>query len=140
MLFVVCLYFFCAPIFFFYCAGDHRDLHFLTHSFPPRRSSDLAWPRRPCQAITLRWQPKPAPSRSPRARLRKAPSSLDTRFRRKSFTERHPIACRSEEHTSELQSLMRISYAVFCLNKNTNTTNNIPKYKTQTTKTPQHTS
>src|SRR3546814_3910480 len=31
---------------------------------------------------------------------------------------------RSEEHTSELQSLMRISYAVFCLKKqkNTNTT------------------
>src|SRR3546814_2279991 len=27
---------------------------------------------------------------------------------------------RSEEHTSELQSLMRISYAVFCLTKNTN--------------------
>src|SRR3546814_7077986 len=30
-------------------------------------------------------------------------------------------AARSEEHTSELQSLMRISYAVFCLKK-TNTT------------------
>src|SRR3546814_10899159 len=30
---------------------------------------------------------------------------------------------RSEEHTSELQSLMRISYAVFCL-KNKNTTTN----------------
>src|SRR3546814_7195522 len=28
---------------------------------------------------------------------------------------------RSEEHTSELQSLMRISYAVFCLNKKRNT-------------------
>src|SRR3546814_4765616 len=28
---------------------------------------------------------------------------------------------RSEEHTSELQSLMRISYAVFCLNKQTDT-------------------
>src|SRR3546814_9408344 len=27
---------------------------------------------------------------------------------------------RSEEHTSELQSLMRISYAVFCLHKNNN--------------------
>src|SRR3546814_868827 len=27
------------------------------------------------------------------------------------------IWCRSEEHTSELQSLMRISYAVFCLKK-----------------------
>src|SRR3546814_7958524 len=29
---------------------------------------------------------------------------------------------RSEEHTSELQSLMRISYAVFCLKKNTTLT------------------
>src|SRR3546814_2633340 len=28
-----------------------------------------------------------------------------------------PTATRSEEHTSELQSLMRISYAVFCLKK-----------------------
>src|SRR3546814_2816350 len=32
------------------------------------------------------------------------------------------VANRSEEHTSELQSLMRISYAVFCLKKKTNTT------------------
>src|SRR3546814_6724902 len=30
---------------------------------------------------------------------------------------------RSEEHTSELQSLMRISYAVFCLKKKTHETN-----------------
>src|SRR3546814_10360774 len=30
---------------------------------------------------------------------------------------------RSEEHTSELQSLMRISYAVFCLKKKNNTHN-----------------
>src|SRR3546814_9386568 len=29
----------------------------------------------------------------------------------------YPFAWRSEEHTSELQSLMRISYAVFCLKK-----------------------
>src|SRR3546814_6080540 len=36
------------------------------------------------------------------------------------------ILVRSEEHTSELQSLMRISYAVFCLKKkNTNTKNTI---------------
>src|SRR3546814_10279484 len=28
-----------------------------------------------------------------------------------------PLGARSEEHTSELQSLMRISYAVFCLKK-----------------------
>src|SRR3546814_7805740 len=32
--------------------------------------------------------------------------------------------CRSEEHTSELQSLMRISYAVFCLKKKTTKINN----------------
>src|SRR3546814_9027311 len=31
---------------------------------------------------------------------------------------RRILAIRSEEHTSELQSLMRISYAVFCLKKN----------------------
>src|SRR3546814_1669681 len=31
------------------------------------------------------------------------------------------IGFRSEEHTSELQALMRISYAVFCLKKKTNT-------------------
>src|SRR3546814_4113421 len=31
------------------------------------------------------------------------------------------LAMRSEEHTSELQSLMRISYAVFCLKKKNNT-------------------
>src|SRR3546814_1251991 len=31
------------------------------------------------------------------------------------------FAARSEEHTSELQSLMRISYAVFCLKKKRNT-------------------
>src|SRR3546814_2644654 len=31
-----------------------------------------------------------------------------------------PVTSRSEEHTSELQSLMRISYAVFCLKKKNN--------------------
>src|SRR3546814_5344515 len=36
------------------------------------------------------------------------------------------LACRrSEEHTSELQSLMRISYAVFCLKKKTEHTHKI---------------
>src|SRR3546814_1864871 len=34
-------------------------------------------------------------------------------------------SCRSEEHTSELQSLMRISYAVFCLKKKINKHQNI---------------
>src|SRR3546814_10116298 len=39
-------------------------------------------------------------------------------FQHRSF----PTDSRSEEHTSELQSLMRISYAVFCLNKKTKKT------------------
>src|SRR3546814_8845252 len=38
-------------------------------------------------------------------------------------------APRSEEHTSELQSLMRISYAVFCLKKKKTTHQNIKKTK-----------
>src|SRR3546814_4470868 len=40
---------------------------------------------------------------------------------------------KSEEHTSELQSLMRISYAVFCLKKKNNTTTK--QNNDQTTKT-----
>src|SRR3546814_5485446 len=35
----------------------------------------------------------------------------------KNYPENHEQVMRSEEHTSELQSLMRISYAVFCLKK-----------------------
>src|SRR3546814_10558322 len=38
------------------------------------------------------------------------------------FNKSH-AAARSEEHTSELQSLMRISYAVFCLKKKKNIKN-----------------
>src|SRR3546814_5848065 len=38
---------------------------------------------------------------------------------------------RSEEHTSELQSLMRISYAVFCLKKKNTTDNNETQRITQ---------
>src|SRR3546814_3693237 len=41
-------------------------------------------------------------------------------------------ATRSEEHTSELQSLMRISYAVFCLKKKKSKTNQIKVTKTNT--------
>src|SRR3546814_4276511 len=43
----------------------------------------------------------------------------------------HSVVGRSEEHTSELQSLMRISYAVFCLKKKT-------KLTIRQTKTHQH--
>src|SRR3546814_2807373 len=46
-------------------------------------------------------------------------------------------ACRSEEHTSELQSLMRISYAVFCLKKKKTTT--AVKHATRQSKRISHT-
>src|SRR3546814_1309642 len=42
---------------------------------------------------------------------------------------------RSEEHTSELQSLMRISYAVFCLKKKNTPTSLLHTYTTTTTTT-----
>src|SRR3546814_19892979 len=43
---------------------------------------------------------------------------VETHFRLTgSFRAREILDDRSEEHTSELQSLMRISYAVFCLKK-----------------------
>src|SRR3546814_9968137 len=44
-------------------------------------------------------------------------------------------AVRSEEHTSELQSLMRISYAVFCLKKKNNTQHKHNETATLPTKT-----
>src|SRR3546814_9669257 len=62
---------------------------------------------------------------SPRCTTRASPA-ITCRSRRRCTT----ALSRSEEHTSELQSLMRISYAVFCLKKknenhlNSSTTNN----------------
>src|SRR3546814_5901701 len=48
-------------------------------------------------------------------------NSALTRLRRQWFAKRKSIvALRSEEHTSELQSLMRNSYAVFCFKKQKN--------------------
>src|SRR3546814_5873116 len=66
-----------------------------THSFPTRRSSDL-------NSITA----------SALARDRG-----DSRIPCSRFRSCGGVRRRSEEHTSELQSLMRISYAVFCLKK-----------------------
>src|SRR3546814_10714809 len=51
-----------------------------------------------------------------RGRRQRAQRHADARRGGRSFW---PCPARSEEHTSELQSLMRISYAVFCLKKKT---------------------
>src|SRR3546814_4068797 len=53
--------------------------------------------------------------------------SADGLLRRRSDRREAARGCgrgRSEEHTSELQSLMRISYAVFCLKKKKQTSQN----------------
>src|SRR3546814_4481828 len=111
--------------------GDHRDLQVLTHSFPTRRSSDLA-----------SWSPtvSGAPSSDRRRDCTGRRSWSNSRSgdgiavfavelaHRVDRAIRRPddgsagdrLAQRSEEHTSELQSLMRLSYAVFCLKNNTN--------------------
>src|SRR3546814_20673764 len=100
-----CLVFFCELY------GDPRDLHVLTHSFPTRRSSDLL-----CGG-----------SRSEGESLSgiKDEDTLLQVYERAMREQNHAILSklhlkRSEEHTSELQSLMRISYAVFCLKKKKN--------------------
>src|SRR3546814_10454264 len=48
---------------------------------------------------------------------------------KKWYRERLTDGIRSEEHTSELQSLMRISYAVFCLKKKNKLLNNVKTTK-----------
>src|SRR3546814_3592538 len=53
-------------------------------------------------------------------------------------SRKSPIGHRSEEHTSELQSLMRISYAVFCLKKKNNSIRR-NKHTTRKRGTTQHT-
>src|SRR3546814_6188341 len=60
------------------------------------------------------------------AQLRWSLSASRNTSRRQSITRNRCVgAIRSEEHTSELQSLMRISYAVFCLKKKKNKTHRL---------------
>src|SRR3546814_2779237 len=70
--------------------------------------------------------PRKNPSKDPKRKLRSLSSARWMKGRRvvrmwttKRYRKNADAAARSEEHTSELQSLMRISYAVFCLKKNT---------------------
>src|SRR3546814_4702018 len=77
------------------------------------RSAPSGSPARNPQALDISMSPGAIPvsrARMPDTpAMRPAPSSISAAAR--------PM--RSEEHTSELQSLMRISYAVFCLKKKT---------------------
>src|SRR3546814_8847141 len=114
---------------------DHRDLPVLTHAFPTRRPSDLdahAVLLEHGVAVTLLAGQvgQVAPARAAGAldaeaqadgRIVGGQEPLDAFQGSGCEMDRHGAHCsrcgRSEEHTSELQSLMRISYAVFCLKK-----------------------
>src|SRR3546814_2073857 len=98
-------------MFFFELCGDHRVLRVLTHSFPTRRSSDLhAVPQGAGKHVGIERQgdggeaPRPNTPKTQRQNRASSKAALASSG-----------GMRSEEHTSELQSLMRISYAVFCL-------------------------
>src|SRR3546814_8980769 len=72
------------------------------------------WPASAARArADLRLQQERRADAAPRAAQRGVPARAPQRRGR----QRRQVAIRSEEHTSELQSLMRISYAVFCLKK-----------------------
>src|SRR3546814_14385276 len=103
-------------MFFFYVSGDHRDLHVLTHSFPTRRSSDLSDAIAGVINIILKDDTSGAAMML--GGVTGAGDGVQGRYQLdKGFAFGN--GGRSEEHTSELQSLMRISYAVFCLKKKT---------------------
>src|SRR3546814_10051036 len=70
------------------------------------------WPRRPIQHRGVPGWPR----RSNMAEAITVSAPISGTDKTLSF-ETGKLAFRSEEHTSELQSLIRISYAVFCFNK-----------------------
>src|SRR3546814_7380978 len=81
--------------------------HLLSERFGPRRPCLVVNPGGGAAAPRASWlQPSGENNFPAAARLPRAANSF-----------RLPALHRSEEHTSELQSLMRISYAVFCLKK-----------------------
>src|SRR3546814_4690758 len=91
---------------------------------PPRSTrTDTLFPYTTLFRSTTRIEPT-APSRRIRASAPAAAAAACSRPHHGGYTAATaPPAARSEEHTSELQSLMRISYAVFCLKKKNNNQN-----------------
>src|SRR3546814_8128652 len=120
------MYFFILLLFFFLLYGDHRDLHVLPLSSPTRRSSDRLnlGSLRSAMSLTLHthhasriWHGRaPTAGRAGIIGLNGFISAMN-KMKRGAEQDDPYSDWRSEEHTSELQSLMRISYAVFCLKK-----------------------
>src|SRR3546814_4662528 len=128
-------------LFIFLCYGAHRDLPVLSHSVPTRRSSDLDDFRR-ADAVEVDGRSGDALRELGERQADQRAAGVGHRVLQvqREFVvggadrcafgaqarDAHAQLGRSEEHTSELQSLMRISYAVFCLKKK----NNIQLYST----------
>src|SRR3546814_1642532 len=100
----------------------------LENASPDRSSLHLAHDLRLRGGVALEPSPCAQEQRKSGALLvwRAFPVSIWQAFLRRPIVRhaRYARSSRSEEHTSELQSLMRISYAVFCLKKK-NKTNTI---------------
>src|SRR3546814_3892275 len=79
---------------------------------PWRRTVAVMWPRLDRGHVDPRFYPVAAYRPA-----RQGDGSAQGHRRTRQFRARLDAHDRSEEHTSELQSLMRISYAVFCLKK-----------------------
>src|SRR3546814_10178929 len=100
---------------FFLWMRDHPKLTRPATPFPTRRSSDLV---REALAECLSKSPDRRDGNAFCRGGRPVGSYLESRASGDSAAKDQGGG-RSEEHTSELQSLMRISYAVFCLHKKT---------------------
>src|SRR3546814_6626522 len=96
-------------------AGSERSCSSCSIPFPHFWMTEK-WPSHPLRCVMYSIR---ATSRSLNSRLASwvgnCPMSHNCNSR--SASSQVDASARSEEHTSELQSLMRISYAVFCLNK-----------------------
>src|SRR3546814_10711150 len=87
----------------------------LSGIYPPRQWRDeWAFGLQRNSTITSRFASSPTRKRDSRRSLR---STRRHAGRRPAARASKVMRARSEEHTSELQSLMRIAYAVFCLHK-----------------------
>src|SRR3546814_10578447 len=109
------------------CFAYHLDLNELYLAFPTRRSSALGSSSLPVFSTTPSFWA--APFCLERAQAPSPPSSLGLTGRASAracsvSTGRLQPLHRSEEHTSELKSRMRSSYAVFCLKKKNSRTLN----------------
>src|SRR3546814_3577004 len=106
---------------YLYGLGDHGHLHVLTHSFPTLRSSELVFLIQSLlqaldHAIRLARLDQAVPLEPLAVDLARRRMLGDLAVHQRLREGR--LVGSSEEPTSELQSLMRISYAVFCLKKN----------------------